>query len=381
MRGSHDTLEAKRERSIELDFIRGLAILAVLGAHFHTVDTGVYLIKWVEYPLKSFGHEGVNLFFALSGFLVGGLLLRQYAVTGTIDARRFIIRRIFKIWPAYYVLILFHVVSGRHPRGSYLIQNLAHLQNYLGSSIAQTWSLAIEEHFYLLFPVLLLMLARKKLTSGMTIAVLASVCGVVLVWRSLIVYTGDTQAAFSHTQYRIDSLLYGAILAGIYWLKPELYARIARRKILLLVTVALLIAWLFLATPNVRLDESIGYSFQAIGFCALIILVKEHSGRLRAFRLYRFIAWLGVYSYGIYLWHSLALSPGDMVTRYLLNLGIPPVIVFPLGLGFQMMFAVGIGYVMTHAIEFPFLRIRDRLVPANKHTSTTTPAADLKSAA
>jgi peptidoglycan/LPS O-acetylase OafA/YrhL len=138
---------------------------------------------------------------------------------------------------------------------------------------------------------------------------------------------------------------------------------------------------MFFATPNVWLDESIGYSLQAIGFCALIILVKEHSGRFRTFRLYRFVAWLGVYSYGIYLWHSLALSPGDVVTRYLLNHGMPALLVFPLGLGFQMIFAVGIGYVMTHAIEFPLLRIRDRFVPANKRPSATTPGADLKSAA
>ena len=128
-----------------------------MGFHFHTVHTGSAIVAAIEYPLKSFGKEGVNLFFTLSGFLVGGLLLKQYAKVGRIDARRFIIRRIFKIWPAYYVLILFHVFAGRHPTSTFLVQNLTHMQNYLGSSITQTWSLAVEEHFYLFLPALLLL--------------------------------------------------------------------------------------------------------------------------------------------------------------------------------------------------------------------------------
>jgi peptidoglycan/LPS O-acetylase OafA/YrhL len=96
-------------RAIELDFVRGIAIIMVMGFHFHAVHTDNFLIHIIEYPLKSFGREGVNLFFTLSGFLVGGLLLRQYAETGNVNAKRFIIRRIFRIWPAYYVLIAFHV--------------------------------------------------------------------------------------------------------------------------------------------------------------------------------------------------------------------------------------------------------------------------------
>ena len=82
-------------RTIELDFVRGIAIIAVMGFHFHSVKTGYSFVSWIEYPLKNFGREGVNLFFTLSGFLVGGLLLKQYSEAGRIDARRFIIRRIY----------------------------------------------------------------------------------------------------------------------------------------------------------------------------------------------------------------------------------------------------------------------------------------------
>lgn len=352
-----------RGRSVELDFVRGIAILAVMGFHFRTVHTGYALVDFVEYPLKSFGREGVNLFFTLSGFLVGGLLLRQYAQTGRIGARRFIVRRIFKIWPAYYVLILFHVIAGRHPRDTFLWQNLTHLQNYFGTSIVQTWSLAVEEHFYLFLPALLILLAHFRLRANALIGVMAVLCALVLGARCAVVARGDLQAAFAYTQYRIDSLLFGVLLATFYWMKPEVWRSLAARRGWLVGTVVLLVAWLALATRHVALDESIGFTLQAIGFCALIVLVLEHSGGLRTSWMYRAIAWLGVYSYGIYLWHSLALAPGEFLIREASALGVPPLAAWPVVLGAQFVIAIALGYLTTRAVEFPFLRLRDLLFP------------------
>src|SRR3984957_13585875 len=277
-------------RTIELDFVRGIAIIAVMGFHFHSVNTGYSFIPVIEYPLKNFGREGVNLFFTLSGFLVGGLLLKQYSQTGRIDARRFIIRRIFKIWPAYYVLILFHVFAGRHPTDTFLIQNLTHLQNYLGTSINQTWSLAVEEHFYLFLPALLLLFVRFKVGANAIIGTLLALCGLVLIARCAVVSNGDLDAAFYQTQYRIDSLLFGVILAAFYWMKPAVYKKFADKKWLLLVMVGALIAWLVLATKHLVLDESIGYTIQAIGFAAAIVLALEYSGSIRDSVVYRAVA-------------------------------------------------------------------------------------------
>ncbi|GJH38215.1 acyltransferase family protein [Paraburkholderia hospita] len=358
-----------RGRSVELDFVRGIAIIAVMGYHFHVNQTGSALISIIEYPLKNFGREGVNLFFTLSGFLVGGLLLRQYAEKGHVDAGRFIVRRMFKIWPAYYVLILFHSVVGRHPLDSFLWQNLTHLQNYFGTSISQTWSLAVEEHFYLFLPALLLLFARWKMRAGSIISVLGGICVIVLIARCLVVAGGDLQAAFFYTQYRIDSLLYGVILAAIYWMKPDVYQGIAKRTGWLLAVVAVLVAWLVLATKHEPLDESIGYTIQAIGFCAFIVLMLEHSGKVRASRVYRGVAWLGVYSYGIYLWHSLALAPGDIVIRKATALGLPPAAIWFVALAAQAAVAIIAGYVMTRAVEYPFLRLRNALFPAKRNAS------------
>ncbi|MFM0647653.1 acyltransferase [Paraburkholderia bryophila] len=358
-----------RGRAIELDFVRGIAIIAVMGFHFHAVQTGNYLIQVIEYPLKNFGREGVNLFFTLSGFLVGGLLLRQYAETGHVDARRFIVRRIFRIWPAYYVLIAFHVLAGRHPWNTFLVQNLTHLQNYLGTSITQTWSLAVEEHFYLVLPALLLLFARWKLGAWTIVGVLTGICAVVLTARCFAVAGGDLDGAFAYTQYRIDSLLVGVILSAIYWMKPAVYHQLARRKGLLILGVVILCAWLVLATKNLALDESIGYTIQALGFAALIVLVLEYSGSLRESWIYRGVAWIGLYSYGIYLWHSLALAPGDILIRKTTAMGFPPSLIWVLALTAQFAIAIFIGYVTTRAIEYPFLLMRNALFPEKRSSS------------
>lgn len=357
-----------RDRTIELDFLRGIAIIAVMGYHFRSVDTGIWLIPIIQYPFTHFGREGVNLFFTLSGFLVGGLLLRQYATTGTIDAWRFIVRRIFKIWPAYYVLIAFHVVAGRHPTSSFLVQNLTHLQNYFGTSISQTWSLAVEEHFYLFLPALLLVFARWNLRAKAILVLLGALCAAVLVARSVAVAHGELEAAFAYTQYRIDSLLAGVMLAVVYWMKPEHYKRFARRKALLVTLVAGLVAWLVLGTRYEALDESIGYTIQAVGFVALIVLLLEHAGALNRTWWFRAVSWIGVYSYGIYLWHSLALAPGEMLIAKATALGVPSVLTWAVALVFQTAIAISIGYATTRAIEFPFLRMRNALFPVKRQS-------------
>jgi peptidoglycan/LPS O-acetylase OafA/YrhL len=362
-------------RSIELDFIRGIAIIAVMGYHFHSYPTGSAFIAAIEMPLKSFGHEGVNLFFTLSGFLVGGLLLKQYSQDGRIDAGRFIVRRMFKIWPAYYVLILFHVFAGRHPTSTFLVQNLTHMQNYFGSSIAQTWSLAVEEHFYLFLPVLLIGFARLKLKANAILGVLFAICMLVLVARSAAVANGDLNGTFFYTQYRIDSLLFGVLLATIYWMKPAAYQWLAVRKKTLIAMVVLLVAWLVFGTRNVALDQSIGYTIQAIGFTALIVLTLEYSGSIRDSFIYRGIGWIGLYSYGIYLWHSLALAPGDILIRKAAAMGLPAIPSWAFIMAAQFAIAIGVGYVTTRAVEFPFLRIRDALFPAKRKGAIEVPAA------
>ncbi len=261
------------------------------------------------------------------------------------------------------------MLAGRHPWNTFLFQNLTHLQNYLGTSITQTWSLAVEEHFYLVLPALLLLFARWRFGVWTIVGVLTTICAVVLTARCFAVAGGDLEGAFAYTQYRIDSLLVGVILSAIYWMKPAVYHQFAKRKWLLMGIVVLLCAWLAFATKNLALDESIGYTIQALGFAALIVLVLEHSGSFRESFVYRAVAWIGLYSYGIYLWHSLALAPGDMVIRKATALGLAPSVIWIVALTAQFAIAIGIGYVTTRAIEYPFLRIRNAVFPEKRNSS------------
>jgi peptidoglycan/LPS O-acetylase OafA/YrhL len=152
-------------------------------------------------------------------------------------------------------------------------------------------------------------------------------------------------------------------------MKPDVYERIAKQTWALLAVVAVLVAWLVLAIQHIPLDESIGYTVQAIGFCAFIVLMLEHSGKVRNSLAYRAIAWLGVYSYGIYLWHSLALAPGDMVIRKATAMGLPPAAIWFVALAAQFAVAIIAGYAMTRIVEYPFLRLRNALFPAKRNAS------------
>jgi peptidoglycan/LPS O-acetylase OafA/YrhL len=189
----------------------------------------------------------------------------------------------------------------------------------------------------------------------------------------VVVSTGDLNASLFQTQYRMDSLLFGVILAAFYWMKPGVYKKFASQKWLLLSMVGGLIAWLVLATPHFALDQSIGYTIQAIGFTAAIVLAVEYSGAIRDSIAYRAVAWIGVYSYGIYLWHTLALAPGDIMIRKMAALHVPPLAAWAFVMSAQFCIAIVVGYVTTRAIEFPFLKIRDALFPAKRKGEMEVP--------
>lgn len=157
-----------------LDILRGLAILMVLCNHVDfTVIDGVPGFSgkagFIYWRIKQFGWSGVDLFFVLSGFLIGGLLLGEIERTGTVRVGRFWLRRGFKIWPSYLVLLAALAITGvtDFVDSSSLIAfvqtlgaHLFFLQNYLRENPnSPTWSLAVEEHFYLVLPLLLLALA------------------------------------------------------------------------------------------------------------------------------------------------------------------------------------------------------------------------------
>ncbi|MGH9560345.1 MAG: acyltransferase family protein, partial [Terracidiphilus sp.] len=135
-------------RNRRLDILRGIAVLLVVFYHGRVQDR-----------LIGAGWAGVDLFFVLSGFLISGLLFAEYKRTGSINLKRFFIRRGLKLYPAFYFLlfvtfVLEHATQHVRPLGAYLSE-MFYVQNYGPSVWTHTWSLAVEEQFYILLPLFL----------------------------------------------------------------------------------------------------------------------------------------------------------------------------------------------------------------------------------
>src|SRR5258706_10895530 len=255
-------------RLIYLDVLRAAAILLVLGAHTIAFKLPENTFGFRLFELwRHMGWVGVDLFFVLSGFLIGGLLFAEYRKYQGIHFGRFLIRRAFKIWPGYLVLLaalavwdIKHLESTPREAASHLWPYSLQIQNYIGplvEEIGQTWSLAVEEHFYLLLPLLLAILigimprpARSGPSGpfrslpwfclGLMVLCLALR---IWTWRAHRPFKGDddTSAFTIHwpTHLRLDSLFVGVTLAYATQFARERIDALRRWKsVILLISLA-----------------------------------------------------------------------------------------------------------------------------------------------
>lgn len=174
----------EKTRLIQLDILRGLAIMLVIGRHVYLQPQNAgSLGRWTRYWFE-LGWTGVDLFFVLSGFLVGGLLFKEWRLNSSLDVKRFLIRRGFKIWPPYLIYIVFatawYVVMGTFGSAKsallLMLPNFLHLQSYVLTPLPHTWSLAIEEHFYLALPFVLLICINRSAGPGRAIKLFLLSC-------------------------------------------------------------------------------------------------------------------------------------------------------------------------------------------------------------
>ena len=232
----------KGTRLIQLDFLRGCAALLVMGHHGFLEATQAGFFKWPAHVWWRLANSGVDLFFVLSGFLIGGLLFQEWKKSGNLDIKRFLIRRGFKIWPSYFFYVFFSIgvhsatVTWGDPwRGlTYLLPNLLHLQNYLVTPITHTWSLSVEEHFYLALPFVLVYIGARrpdwtKAWQGWGLSVLFVVGGIFLFQRVFLVvensslYFGEIAWYFQAFQTPLFPVVWGlqlCLLSGVIFFVP-----------------------------------------------------------------------------------------------------------------------------------------------------------------
>ena len=339
------------KRQPELDFIRGVAILMVL--HFHISSSNILIHPTPNLPFINFGWAGVNLFFILSGFLVGGLLCREWKNRGCVDVGRFLKRRGFKIWPAYYFYFLVHVIVRKHPLTSFFWPNLLNYQNYVRTPLSHTWSLAIEEHFYILLTGVIWWCSTMKVSvRGFFRGAMVTAVGVA-VYRTCLALAGKNYFFQTHT--RIDGLLLGVMLAALFHFDRDRFMRLQRKTwpigLVLGASVAVL-----LFTPEFS-SSGIQVIAADLGSAALFLLLYK-PGLEGHGLVYRGVAAIGIYSYGIYLWHIGVISPVEHAIGHFPR--VAPYIQYPATLAVALL----VGIVMTKLVELPFLRLREKLFPS-----------------
>lgn len=355
-------------RSLTLDSVRGIAILLAMGWHLQT-QTGIAALDLIQWPQVQFGWIGVDLFFVLSGFLVGRLILLELNDAGTFDYRRFLIRRIFRLWPVLYLYIFAQLVVGNKPASEFFWQVLFHVQNYFHTPLKVLWSLAVEEHFYLAVGLILPWLARRG-TDKQTYA--AGLLGVILL--SPVVRIAGVEAGYSNldlqtfTHFRVDGLAAGVLLALVSLEWPEKFAKIARPHglyLVLTVVCYVLAGW----WHETALGNTLGYSLGVLGSVALVLAFVNWNPPSMSIWIFRVLAWLGIYSYSIYIWHFPFANYGEIALR---KIGVDTL--------WQLLFAkyvlaIFCSVAISKLVEMPMIRLRNRLFPTGVHAIESRPGS------
>lgn len=299
-----------------LDGIRGLALLGVAGSHLFPGTPHGAVSRAIGRVL-GFGATGVDLFFVLSGFLITGILFDSLGDRHFF--RKFYARRVLRIFPLYYGVIALYALSAlllgvRY--GRELLSLALYMQNtgwiaqpldaYAGPSqlpLAHFWSLAIEEQFYLVWPLVVFLLRRRR-------RLLIFCCGAILVCpflRAALTFHGASfYAVHQNTVCRADSLLIGGALALL--LRSRIHDRVLRwTGWLVLVGLAAQISLRFVPEQAVNpLGYAVGYglSYSALSatFVGLMALALR-GGVVTRLCEQRTLRWLGKYSYGLYVLH------------------------------------------------------------------------------
>jgi peptidoglycan/LPS O-acetylase OafA/YrhL len=308
----------------ELDGLRGMAILLVMVGHYFSVP-GIGAASLLNGYWFRLGWTGVDLFFVLSGFLIGGILLS--ARDSPNYFKTFYARRFFRIIPLYYAWILIYVILSV-TAGNYLstrvgsvqkvdISILAHLlflQNFhefLKGSVSfwwfsSTWSLAVEEQFYLVAPLLVKYLSRRALA---IVLVCVTLCAPVLRFAVLKNFSEGPWLAYRLMPCRADSLAVG-VLAALLWNNPRARAWLETHALILYGLVAALFAgvaylWRYHSDPLLPLTQTAGYTWLALFFAALLLLVlSRRKSLLSALMRLGFLRDIGGVSYCIYIIHT-----------------------------------------------------------------------------
>jgi peptidoglycan/LPS O-acetylase OafA/YrhL len=359
-----------REREPGLDLLRALAIIVVVIYH-----AGIFGFA-LPYDIHRFGWIGVDLFFVLSGYLIGGQLLAPLTRGETTKLGRFFARRALRIMPAYLVVlgIYFGLPSLREfPEISPLWKFLVSVQNiglHGGTAFSHAWSLAIEDQFYLLLPVVLLLVSRWP-RSGLIIPVVVLIGGIAL--RAFLAhqfpgrnggvsFRGFQLWIYYPTWTRLDPLVFGVVLAGVEKFRPQWWRCLTNCATWIwLPGFAAIVYGLYLGEGESLTVAACVWQFPLIAFGMAALLVCGVSPRLPFRRLeIPGAAFFASIAYSVYLSHKLVIQA---VIQFCSRHNIAQTSVAALLL-VEVLIYLG-GFILFLAIERPFLQLRHRVARRN----------------
>ncbi|MFD1139489.1 acyltransferase family protein [Larkinella insperata] len=304
---------------LPLDGIRAIALIMVVLSHFglgHIIPGGLAL----------------NCFFFISGFLITRLLISEHNRTGTINLKNFYIRRFLRLYPALLFMLLISVcfigAIGCEFHAQEILSSLFYYRNYFVIYLRPIqpldctlildilWSLAVEEHFYIAFPLLFVLLFRHRpaFLCFLTVGVIG-----ILAWRQYLMTTyGPTELTiytiYHLTETRADAIMYGCLISLLAY-GPTGAGFIQRANHSISIGLAFILLAISLFYRDLAFRETFRYSFQGLGFSILVPALLFHP-RLEKLRQWFSAPWLltvAQLSYSLYLFHWVGIS----IARYL----------------------------------------------------------------
>jgi peptidoglycan/LPS O-acetylase OafA/YrhL len=343
-----------------LDGLRAASFFAVFLAH-----AGLSQVP---------GGFGVTVFFFLSGYLITTLMRIEAETTGRVRLGHFYLRRALRILPPFYIVLLGATALGKAgfvhadppPQLWPVAAQVLHVSNYwlafkgwsgIAPGTGVYWSLAVEEHFYLLFPAAFLLLGRLRLTGSQKAACFWGVCVAVLAWRCALVLLlqAKVDRTYICSDTRVDSILFGSALA--VWNNPALdvvdrdaHVSAWRRLLLLVGSLGVLIVTFVVRSGDFR--ETVRYSLQGIALTPVFVA----SVRFPHWSIFRPLNWrpmkfIGTLSYSLYLVHQVVLAAVEQHSRLG---GVSRAAV-------ALLVSFAISWIMYRLVERPCAAVRRRL--------------------
>ncbi|TRW22589.1 acyltransferase [Flavobacterium zepuense] len=304
-------MKIKLQHFNELDGVRAIAALMVMFFHFFKEFTATDKLLVLIQKVAIFGQTGVSLFFVLSGFLITRILINTKSTPNFFY--NFYLRRTVRIFPLYYLflIIYFFVVPALEhtqivPFNEQIyfwvyLQNIGMTFNWNLSGPNHYWSLAVEEHFYMIWPLLVYYLSKK----GIKIAIFGIII-MALITRILLINNG--YGVFYFTFARVDELALGALLA-IWEINERLKSENSKKFLLLALTALVPTILLWTVTGGKGLDIIQITKFILLALCYLgligwLITVNETNIIKKSLK-HKWLSYTGKISYGLYVYHPL----------------------------------------------------------------------------